>query len=52
MSTKEAARFLDVEEVTMRAWRARRRGPTFHRIGGRYVYMASDVLAWARANDR
>lgn len=54
MSTAEAADYLGLQEQTLRAWRAERRGPNFVKLGdGRFApvrYRLQDLDSWASGN--
>jgi predicted DNA-binding transcriptional regulator AlpA len=47
VTERELAQQLGCSYSTVRLWRARGKGPAFHKIGGRVVYrISSDVCAW------
>lgn len=48
---EQVAKLLDIAEPTLRAWRSRKQGPAFIRIGpGSVRYLRTDVLAFINAN--
>jgi excisionase family DNA binding protein len=50
MSTDEAAQFLGVKRSTLETWRAKRRGPTYCKPGGKRVtYRVADLRAYLAA---
>lgn len=44
----EAARLLGTTPDVLRIWRQRRRGPAYHRRGGRVLYLVRDLQAFDR----
>ena len=47
LTTKELADELNIAEQTIIAWRYRRKGPDFQRVGSRLVrYRRADIEAW------
>ena len=42
-NTEVAAKQLDLKPQTLCNWRHQRRGPVYHKIGGRIVYKKSDL---------
>ena len=46
MTSDEVAARLGVKPALMRTWRARGKGPNFHKLGQTVVYLPSDVTAW------
>ena len=46
LNPAEAARLLRVQPATLRQWRYLKRGPAYHRVGGRVVYSAADLAAF------
>ena len=45
--TQEAARLLDLSARTLEKYRSHGTGPTFRKLGGRVVYLISDLETWA-----
>lgn len=45
--TEEAARFLAMSARTLEKHRTYGTGPTYRKLGGRVVYMISDLQEWA-----
>lgn len=52
MIEKEAARFLRLSPRTLQRHRVAGTGPSFIRLGGRVLYVRSDLLAWIERNRR
>jgi excisionase family DNA binding protein len=50
VTTKEAAVYLGLAEVTLRQWRGQGRGPRFVRAGRAIRYREADLDAWAERN--
>lgn len=46
LTTEQLATHLSVSTVTLKLWRARARGPRFHKIGRKVRYERADVDAW------
>lgn len=47
LSTAEAAQLLRLSARTLEKHRLYGTGPSFRKIGGRVIYAAADVVAWA-----
>jgi predicted DNA-binding transcriptional regulator AlpA len=47
LTTAETAGVLRIKQQTLRAWRAKSRGPRYVKIGSRVVYSKKDVADWA-----
>ena len=45
-NTKRAAAFLGVSSHTLEKWRAKERGPRYHRLGGMIRYVQADLEAF------
>lgn len=43
LNTKLSARYLDLKTQTLCNWRCQRRGPVYHKVGGRIIYRKSDL---------
>ena len=53
LSPSEAARQLGLKSVgTLAKWRCSGRGPVFVKVGGRIVYLPSDIAAFINAGRR
>ncbi|MFZ4669914.1 MAG: helix-turn-helix transcriptional regulator [Microthrixaceae bacterium] len=54
LTPDETAAFLKVPARTLDAWRNRRTGPRYHRVGRHVRYLRAEVLEWldAQAGDR
>lgn len=52
LRTPEAARFLGLSPRTLEKHRTYGTGPVYRKIGGRVVYMLSEVEAWAAQGER
>lgn len=48
LTTKEAARYLRLEESTLNAMRWRKEGPAWRKHGGKVVYHIDDLDRWSR----
>jgi excisionase family DNA binding protein len=47
LTTKQAARYLELSEVTLKRWRVKKFGPKFVRLGQRKVrYRQEDLEEW------
>lgn len=46
LTPAEIGTFLGVSEKTLAQWRSQRKGPSYHKIGGRVRYFRSDIEAW------
>jgi hypothetical protein len=49
VDTPEGARTLHKSEKCLAAWRTRKIGPAYHRIGGRVMYSLNDLAAFVNA---
>jgi excisionase family DNA binding protein len=49
MTTKEAAEFIGVSPTTLNAWRMKKTGPPYVRIGALVRYRAEDIDQWANS---
>ena len=52
LTQHDLARRWRMSERTLEAWRWRKRGPPYLRIGGKIIYRRSDVLAYEAAHLR
>ena len=52
LTTTEVATLLQVKPATLRQWRKRGTGPSFHQHGRTVRYRATAVGAWLRACER
>lgn len=50
LNEKEAASFLGLSRQSLANWRCQRRGPVYHKIGGRIIYRAEDLEQFLHAN--
>lgn len=50
LTTREAAKYLDFTENSLRSMRCRGMGPRFHRIGSAVLYDRADLHAYATRN--
>lgn len=48
--TAEVARYCNVSESTVRAWRFNDVGPQGHRVGKHVRYNPNDVIAWVESD--
>lgn len=48
MTTREAAKYLRLAEVTLRKWRSKGTGPRFRRHGARVLYARENLDNWSR----
>jgi hypothetical protein len=47
LTEKEAAEMIaGLKPGTLAKWRMRRRGPCYHKLGGRIRYKVADIQAW------
>lgn len=53
MTTKDAAKFLNVSEQTLRTWRheGNRNGPPYTPIGAKIIYRQSALEAWMKRRE-
>jgi predicted site-specific integrase-resolvase len=49
LKDSEACVILGVSKAVMKYWRYHGRGPVFHRVGGRVVYLESDLYTYIQA---
>ena len=52
LTTEEAAHVLRLARRTLEKHRLYGTGPTYRKIGGRVIYAAADVVAWAETGAR
>ena len=52
MSTDEAATYLSARPLTLVAWRHKKQGPTYVKIGGHVRYRQSDLDGYIAQNER
>jgi len=45
-NTEEAAAFLGVKPCTLEAWRCRKRGPRYAKLGSRVMYDQQELENW------
>jgi len=48
----EMAAWLKVSPLTLRSWRARKKGPPYRKAGRRVIYDLGEAEAWLVANRR
>lgn len=52
LRTEEAARWLGLSGRTLEKHRCTGTGPSYRKLGGRVVYVASDLQAWVDEGER
>lgn len=52
MSTDDAATYLSAKPLTLVAWRHKKQGPTYVKIGGHVRYRQGDLDAYIAQNER
>ena len=52
MSTDEAAKYLRAKPLTLVAWRHKKQGPTYVKIGGHVRYRRTDLDGYIAQNER
>ena len=46
LNTEAAAEFLGVKPCTLEAWRFRKKGPKYSKLGSRVMYAQQDLESW------
>lgn len=50
MTDAEASEYMGISAITLRTWRAQKRGPAYHKSGRSVRYAKKDIDDWLRSN--